>query len=280
MSDYKMCSNCKTEKPITEFYKRKDRTDSYRSQCKSCTNEKSRKYQLANPEQYAEYCRKYRKLNPKKCYENTQKWFKANPGKKAEYYRKWYEANTEKVAEYKREWNANNRERKNENGRRWKMANKDKVAISGQRYREANPGKAAENARKLYASDPQRIIQRKQAWINGDSPAAENYRIARNLRSRVSDVLKGKYKSAPTLVLLGCSIDDFKEYFAEMFTDGMTWNNHGEWHIDHIVPCAAFDLTDAEQQKVCFHYTNLQPLWANENLRKSAKLPHEWRDSA
>jgi hypothetical protein len=52
----------------------------------------------------------------------------------------------------------------------------------------------------------------------------------------------------------------------------MSWENHGEWHIDHIRPCAAFDLTLAAEQKVCFHYSNLQPLWAEENMKKSAKL--------
>ena len=52
----------------------------------------------------------------------------------------------------------------------------------------------------------------------------------------------------------------------------MTWDNHGEWHIDHIKPCASFDLTDADQQRECFNYTNLQPLWAKDNLSKGAKI--------
>jgi hypothetical protein len=57
----------------------------------------------------------------------------------------------------------------------------------------------------------------------------------------------------------------------------MSWGNYGlhGWHVDHIIPCASFDLTDPEQQRQCFHYTNLQPLWAEDNLRKSDKLPHE-----
>ena len=56
----------------------------------------------------------------------------------------------------------------------------------------------------------------------------------------------------------------------------MTWENHGRygWHIDHIMPCSSFDLTDPEQQKKCFHYTNLQPLWAHENMSKGAKIPN------
>ena len=66
-------------------------------------------------------------------------------------------------------------------------------------------------------------------------------------------------------------------YLQGKFKEGMHWNNLGKWHIDHIRPCASFDLTDPEQQKQCFHYTNLQPLWAAENIRKGAKVitPHE-----
>ena len=68
--------------------------------------------------------------------------------------------------------------------------------------------------------------------------------------------------------LLGCSIQDARRYLEDQFTKGMSWENHGEWHIDHRKPCASFDLTNVEEQRVCFHYTNLQPLWASENLSK------------
>jgi hypothetical protein len=63
-----------------------------------------------------------------------------------------------------------------------------------------------------------------------------------------------------------------KGYLAGKFKDGMTWENHGEWHIDHIKPCASFNLLDEGEQKKCFHYTNLQPLWASENLSKGCKF--------
>jgi hypothetical protein len=68
---------------------------------------------------------------------------------------------------------------------------------------------------------------------------------------------------------LGCTDEFLQKYLISKFSDGMTVENYGEWHIDHIKPCSSFDLTDPEQQKLCFHYTNLQPLWAEENLIKS-----------
>jgi hypothetical protein len=77
-----------------------------------------------------------------------------------------------------------------------------------------------------------------------------------------------------TFDLLGCNISEAKEHLEKQFKEGMIWENHGThgWHIDHIIPCASFDLTYPEQQKKCFHYTNLQPLWAKENMSKGSNI--------
>lgn len=68
--------------------------------------------------------------------------------------------------------------------------------------------------------------------------------------------------------LVGCSIDKLKQHLESKFTEGMSWDNYGDWHVDHIKPCASFDLSDPEQQRLCFNYKNLQPLWAADNLSK------------
>lgn len=98
-----------------------------------------------------------------------------------------------------------------------------------------------------------------------------NYQIKSNLRTRLSLAVQGKNKSAATLELLGCTIDRLKNHLEYHFTDGMNWGNYGKWHVDHIIPCASFDLSDPEEQKKCFHYTNLQPLWGIDNIRKGGK---------
>jgi hypothetical protein len=74
--------------------------------------------------------------------------------------------------------------------------------------------------------------------------------------------------------MLGCSFEFFKGYLEAQFKVGMTWDNHGVngWHIDHIYPCSAFDLSKPEEQMKCFHYSNMQPLWANENILKGDKV--------
>lgn len=95
------------------------------------------------------------------------------------------------------------------------------------------------------------------------------------LRSRIWTVLKRKNtnKLESTLNLLGVNnIDVVLNHLESKFKPWMNWNNHGEWHIDHIKPCASFDLRCPVQQLACFHYTNLQPLEAIENMRKGCKI--------
>lgn len=72
--------------------------------------------------------------------------------------------------------------------------------------------------------------------------------------------------------LLGCTADEYKSHIENLFTEGMSWDNYGEWHIDHKKPCASFDLSDPNQQEECFNYKNTQPLWAADNYKKGAKI--------
>jgi hypothetical protein len=97
--------------------------------------------------------------------------------------------------------------------------------------------------------------------------------VAKNLRNRINLALNGISKSASTQELLGCSFDVFIQHLESQFKNGMSWGNRGRtgWHIDHIRPCASFDLSDPEQQRECFHYSNLQPLWAVDNIRKGSR---------
>lgn len=100
------------------------------------------------------------------------------------------------------------------------------------------------------------------------------FKLKKVLRSRLKSAVKraNTTKSKKTFKLIGCNTLFLKKYIGNILKEGMTWENHGEWHIDHIKPCASFDLSDPKQQIMCFHYTNLQPLWEEENLRKSNKF--------
>jgi hypothetical protein len=103
------------------------------------------------------------------------------------------------------------------------------------------------------------------------------YKVSMNLRSRMGNIIRGERKTKTTESLIGCSFSFVKKHLESQFTEGMSWDNYGihGWHVDHIIPCASFDLSNPEEQHKCFHYTNLQPLWAQDNLRKADNLPHE-----
>lgn len=100
-----------------------------------------------------------------------------------------------------------------------------------------------------------------------------NKRLLINLRTRLYKAVKGIAKCDRTVHLLGCSIESFKLYLESLFQERMNWDNYGQWHIDHIMPCAIFDLSNPEHQKRCFHFSNMQPLWCQDNLSKNAFVP-------
>jgi hypothetical protein len=111
-------------------------------------------------------------------------------------------------------------------------------------------------------------------YINQRRASDAAFKLRMNLRHRVWVALQSSKASKSTGIddLVGCSLEEMVQHLEAQFTDGMSWDNYGRngWHIDHIRPCASFDLTDPEQQRQCFRYTNLQPLWAADNMRKGA----------
>lgn len=96
--------------------------------------------------------------------------------------------------------------------------------------------------------------------------------MARNaLRNRLRSAMKGEYRKGMAVDNLGCSIISFKKHLESLFKDGMSWDNYGEWHIDHIKPLSIFNLENDEDVKIACNYKNMQPLWKRENLTKGNK---------
>ena len=154
---------------------------------------------------------------------------------------------------------AESRQRRRENGYAQEYYQKNKEHIN------------ARNQRNYYENKEERLAKGR-AWKYEKYQTDSTYKLTVLLRGRFRNALKNNSKSASVLTLIGCSIEELKEYLEQQFTEGMTWENYGEWHVDHIRPCASFDLSIPEQQQECFHYTNLQPLWAKDNLQKSDKI--------
>ena len=144
--------------------------------------------------------------------------------------------------------------------------------IGNRKYRIKNKEKCQAYAKSRREESNRKEVQRRKN--------NEHIRIAHNLRSRINIALKtniitplNKIKKANnTEKLLGCSFEELKIYLQSLFTEGMSWENYGinGWHIDHIKPCASFNLENEKEQYECFNYKNLQPLWAKDNLIKSS----------
>lgn len=141
---------------------------------------------------------------------------------------------------------------------------KEKYEASGRR-REMNQIR--------YADKREEIISKCVAYNKKRYKEDIKFRITTSLRTRINKVLKiqNAKKCNTSMDLIGCTPNFLKEYLQAKFKDGMTWENYGEWHIDHIKCCVSFDLTKEEEQRKCFNYQNLQPLWASENLTKGSK---------
>lgn len=245
----KKCSKCGEEKPETrEFYycykyKYKGCVENrLRNVCKNCVNETTREYRKKNNDKILSDQRKRRqKIKDTPEYKEAKKisdakYYKKNKDKILSKNRRYYQENKAQIikkhGEYQKKW------RKTDRGSEWM---------------------------KKYSRDK----------IKND----ENHRLKKNLRSRLWHALAGKSKSASTVELLGCSIEQLKIHLQGLFQLGMTWDNYGNpdedhkksWHVDHIRPCASFNLCNPIEQRECFHYTNLQPLWGKDNLSKGDK---------
>ncbi len=122
----------------------------------------------------------------------------------------------------------------------------------------------------------------KRNYMNNRYKNDLQFCILTRLRSRMYEAIRkyGGEKECRTIDYLGCSIKTLKRHLESQFVEGMSWENSGtKWHVDHVVPCAAFDLREESEQKICFWYKNLQPLYAGDNIRKSNKYRQEDKEA-
>jgi hypothetical protein len=207
-----------------------------------------------------EHSKKYYLENKEKMKEYSKKWYLENKEKMKEYHKKWYLKNKEKIIQNAKKYYLENKEKNKENHKKWYLKNKEKII---------------QNKKKYYLENKQHIIRRVNKYQIKRRKIDTNFKLITTIRNRTILVLKGKSKCKSTMKLLGCSVEECWKHLESKFQPGMTRENHGKWHLDHVRPCASFDLTKPEEQEKCFHYSNYQPLWAEQNLSKGAKLDYD-----
>lgn len=251
LPDSKICSACKVEKGVKQFNKHKISIDGLNSNCKDCDKQK----RLKNEERLksrseiivpdSKFCTKCKTTKSKDCFSVV---LSRKDGLSSSC-KECHKANSEK--------------------RRIKLRARDIDSVEHPETKVC-PDCSKELASKNFG----RSIHNVDGLNTYCKECHKNrYGLRSRLSSRIRQALKrySKKKSDHTCDLLGCSLDFFFKYFESKFTGEMSWAKFrcGQIHIDHIVPCSSFDLTDRAEQLRCFHYTNLQPLWAVDNLKKS-----------
>ena len=258
----KICSNCKVEKDVCEFGKKITTSDGLQSRCKICRKIESKK----DKEKYPDRNKIYWKKNKEKRKEDYKIWYSENPN----YSKEWREKNKEKINERKRNFYKKNKEKLKEQKRLYREKNKEKLKEQNKLYREKNKDKINE-IRRLYREKNRDKInsQTKERFEKN-----LHLKLIRNYRTRIKNYMRFNKISVGTgsLDLVGLTSKDLKIYLESKFKEGMSWDNYGlyGWHMDHIIPLSSAK-NEEELKKLC-HYTNLQPLWAFDNLSKCDKI--------
>jgi hypothetical protein len=206
----------------------------------------------------------------------NKEYYKKNRDKIRLQQKSYQITNQENISKRKKKNYDLNPEPKKEITRKYYKKNRFKILENKKQYHKDNKKKIKETDRKYYLKNMVEIKRKNKEYIKNKLKNNKNFRLLQSLRTRTRNAILSNFskKHTNTLDLIGCSMDSARKYLESKFKQGMTWDNYGKlgWNIDHIRPCSSFDLSDPEQQKQCFHYSNLQPLWWWENLEKGNKI--------
>lgn len=235
----KYCNKCQTQKPLDQFYVNKAKSDGRAGDCKVCVKARANAWYHSNKERAAATMKTYREENKEACVARAQAWA---------------EENREKSRQIKAAWKKRNPETVNRHAREGARRNSEKQAVRKKIYREANPHVARAYTQKRRAENP-------------------HQRVHDAMGNRFRDVLRSNKGGKSWRELAGYGVKELRAHLEKQFVDGMTWDNYGEWHIDHIRPVVSFDFEVEFEKTVraCWALTNLQPLWAIDNIKKGKK---------
>lgn len=241
-----ICTRCKRIKEEAHFGKDKNRKNGLTVWCKECYRE-------------------YRNENRDKIRRSASEYYRNNKEKLAKYSRQWKKDNPDKVRDQKRRHMAKHRDKIREHRKEYRKKHKEEIREYNKKYRKENK----DDIRKYSRIYRRTYDKRRESY---DLP----YKLRRVLRGRVrvamQDHVNGKRKAGSAVKDLGCTIEEFVRHIERQWQEGMTWENYGEWELDHILPLSRFDLDRKEEFIIAANYTNIQPLWGWQNREKSNKL--------
>lgn len=229
----------------------------YQEENKEILKIKSKNYRIKNREKILQYSKEYKINNKETILQQAREYYHKNKDIINEKAKLWKQKNPEYNKEYKKKYYYKNR---------------DKILSYEIEYRKKNLLLVRDRERKNKSKPKSK--QRRNLYSAERRKKDLNYKLRWYLRTRINKVLKQEKKYDKTINLIGCSINYLKNYLESQFDDEMSWSNYGlyGWHIDHVKPCVSFDLSIEGEQRKCFNYNNLQPLWAEHNLSKGCNV--------
>lgn len=262
----KICNKCTIEKNVDFFFKNSSTKDGYNNICKECRKKVNKKYYNKNIEKIKKYRESKKDLN--KVY--MKDYYKNNLSKRKEYIQK----NDEVLKQKRKEYNKKNNEQLKEKRKEYNIKNKEKIQDFNTQYRKNNLDSEKIRWKKYYEKNKNELIKKNSKKTKEKRNTIILEKLKHNLRNRLLFYVKVKNirKNSKTFEIIGCSPELLKEHLEKQFTKNMVWENYGYygWHIDHIIPLSSA-TNEEELYKLC-HFTNLQPLWAEDNLKKGNKL--------
>lgn len=235
--DLKVCTKCGVEKSLSEFSKGNDK-NGLQYKCKECNKEYKNENNVENKE--------YNKIWHKEYYKNNRE-------SKLEYQKEYQIINEEKIHEYKKV----NEEHIKEQKKEWRKANVESINIKSKKHYQDNIE---------YYKEHNKKYQKERKLID------PLFKLTCNIRTLINISLKngGFKKTSKTAYYLGCTYEEFFIHIEKQFVEGMDWTNRSLWHLDHIYPVS---LAESEEHLIQLNrYTNFQPLWAIDNIRKGNKI--------
>src|SRR5208283_2328184 len=213
-----------------------------------------------------------RRTNNHTCIRCEEDYQANNKEAIADRHKAYYANNKEAIVEYYKAYYADNKEAIADRAKAYQANNKEAIADRHKAYYADNKEAIVDRQKVYRADNKEAIAVRANAYEKQRKQIDIQFWLAGNLRSRLRCAIKNNQKSGSAVRDLGCSVEFLKQHLEQQFKVGMTWENYGKvWHIDHIEPLCSFDLEDREQLLIACHYTNLRPLFKEDNLKKIAE---------
>jgi len=238
----KICTCCNQNKEFNEFYPSPTGKYGINSVCKKCSKEKAKNWTINNPDKAKKRSANY--------YLNNKENSKASC-------KRWYENNIKRAKKYKHEWYIENKHRFKEDKIQYNKDHKEEIRAYNKEY---------------YKKNKKVIGKKNKEYILNRLEEDLLFRFKTRLRSNMLSSFKRNNltKNSRTREILCCELDYFKPHIEVQFEEGMSWDNYGEWVLDHIIPIS-FAMTFEEVEQLC-SYINYQPLWKKENEKKGNNI--------